>query len=79
MPWVQLRKQNNNNKKKLMKHKFKPTNTSPFKDTGKGLSDVFARSCVVFLFCFVLFCLFVFLGLHSLHVEVPRLGAESEL
>ena len=24
-------------------------------------------------------CLFVFLGLHSQHMEVPRLGVESEL
>ena len=27
----------------------------------------------------VLFCLFFFLGLHLQHVEVPKLGAESEL
>ena len=29
----------------------------------------------VFLFCFV----FCFLGLYSWHMEVPKLGAESEL
>ena len=34
----------------------------------------------VFLFCFVLlFLFFVFLGLHLWHMEVPRLGIESEL
>ena len=31
-----------------------------------------------FLFCFV-FCLFVSLGPHLRHMEVPRLGVESEL
>ena len=32
----------------------------------------------IFLFCFVLFCL-LYLGPLSRHVEVPRLGVESEL
>ena len=31
---------------------------------------------VLFHFCFCFFC---FLGLHSLHIAVPRLGVESEL
>ena len=30
-------------------------------------------------FCFVLFGLFVFLGLHLWYVEVPRLGVQLEL
>ena len=34
---------------------------------------------VYFPFCFVLFCLFVFLGPHSWHMEVPRLGVKLEL
>ena len=32
----------------------------------------------LFCFCFVLFC-FCFLGLYPQHMEVPRLGVESEL
>ena len=28
---------------------------------------------------FLFFCFFVFLGLHPQHMEVPRLGVESEL
>ena len=32
------------------------------------------------LFCFVLFCfVFVFLGLHQQHMDVPRLGVQLEL
>ena len=34
-------------------------------------------SCLFFFFFFFFF--FVFLGLHLLHVEVPRLGIKSEL
>ena len=34
---------------------------------------------VVVLFCFVVFWSFVFLGLHQWHMEVLRLGVESEL
>ena len=41
-------------------------------DTTPGLFDFFFPC--VFLFCFVLF-----LGLHPLHREVPRLGVELEL
>ena len=46
------------------------------------LSDVFSPmsgtlSMHIFGFCFVLFL--VFLGLHQLHMEVPRLGVESAL
>ena len=33
---------------------------------------------VGFCFCFVLFC-FCFLGPHPRHMEVPRLGLQSEL
>ena len=32
-----------------------------------------------FFFCFFFFFFFFFLGLHSQHIEVPRLGVESEL
>ena len=37
--------------------------------------------CVCVLFCFVLFCFwsFVFLGPHPQHMEVSRLGVQSEL
>ena len=34
-------------------------------------------SCILFFCLFV--CSFVFLGLHLQHMEVPRLGIESEL
>ena len=34
--------------------------------------------CLSVAFLFVCFC-FVFLGLHTWHLEVPRLGVESEL
>ena len=50
---------------------------------------IYAKFCGVFFVlvwflvlgcCFVcLFVCFSFLGLHSLHMEVPRLGVESEL
>ena len=33
----------------------------------------------VFLFVFFLSFLFIFLGLHTQHLEVPRLGIKSEL
>ena len=36
----------------------------------------FVGMCFLFLFCFVLFCS---LGPHPWHVEVPRLGVQSEL
>ena len=36
-------------------------------------------SFLVFFVCFLFFCLFVFLGPHPRHMEVPRLGVESEL
>ena len=32
-----------------------------------------------FFFCFVFCFVFVFLGLHTWHMEVPRLGVQSEL
>jgi len=34
---------------------------------------------IFFLFFFFLFFFFVFLGLHLWHMEVPRLGVNSEL
>ena len=34
---------------------------------------------VFFLFCTADFFFLVFLGVHSQHMEVPRLGVESEL
>ena len=48
----------------------------------KGWMSIFLRKGslsihVLFQFCFVL--VFVFLGLHTWHMEVPRLGVQSEL
>ena len=37
-------------------------------------SSLFGGFCLLFFFC-----LFVFLGLHPQHMEVPRLGVQSEL
>ena len=39
---------------------------------------IFRTSDASFLFCFVLFC-FCLLGLHLHHMQVPRLGVESEI
>ena len=43
-----------------------------------GWRELGSVTFTLFLFCFVLLC-FCFLGLHLRHMEVPRLGAESEL
>jgi len=43
---------------------------------GLGYTTLLAYGCVCFLF---VFCFFVFLGLHLWHMEVLRLGVESEL
>ena len=45
------------------------------KDIDRECAEVISELC--FLFCFVLF--FVFLGLPLLHMEVPRVGVELEL
>ena len=44
--------------------------------TGGVVFVFYGFFCFVFWFFFVLFC---FLGLHLQHIEVPRLGVESEL
>ena len=49
-------------------------------DWGVGIMDSGSGSKISPKKCFVLFGLvFVFLGLHPQHMEVPRLGVESEL
>ena len=47
---------------------------------GKLGSGLTGNSLISFCFCFFLFFLFfVFLGRHPQHMEVPRLGVQSEL
>ena len=43
-----------------------------------GLGDQ-RKSLLLYLFIYLFICLLVFLGPHSQHMEVPRLGVESEL
>ena len=42
-------------------------------------NDFLLYAFFLFLSFFILFCLFVILGLHPWYMEVPRLGVESEL
>ena len=49
--------------------------TEDFRDHGVSVILGNASYCC---FCF-LFCLFVLLGPHPRHMEVPRLGVKSEL
>ena len=46
-------------------------------ELGGELPRIILFSFMVFLLLFV--CLFVFLGLHLWHIEVPRLGVQLEL
>ena len=51
-----------------------------FLTAGKHIFPPYQENFIIFLFIYLFVCLFIyFLGLHPWHMEVPRLGVDSEL
>ena len=51
-----------------------------FLTAGKHIFPPYQENFSIFLFIYLFVCLFIyFLGLHPWHMEVPRLGVDSEL